>query len=273
MAGAEMDRQLLEQLSQLAAASPVPLADLSMEEMASALGMTRMTLYRKAGTRAQIVQALGEHGIDARRQPDVFDRVVVATATLLRERPIADMTLETIASHADCSLPALYARFGGREGVLKAVIERHSPLHPMKRVITTEMESETPDLRHDVKLLYRTVFTTLSREWPVVRSFLAELLRNPQSEVGHAVRDWYVPQASVTLLPLIEKHMEQGTMRRLPVPIVVQWLAAPMGLHVASRGFITNETELELPDIDTTIDLFTEMFCRAVGTERPYGRE
>lgn len=267
MTNSNIDQDLLEQLRRLSETSAVPLAEQSMDDIAGALGMARMTLYRKAGTRDQIVGALERIGVDARRQPDVFERVVAATVELLGEYPITELTLELIAGRASCSVPAIHARFGGRQGVIRAVIERHSPLLPVKEAVTHQMGGGTHDLQHDIRLLYRTLFGHLEREWPVLRSFIAEVLGGAGTDVRSALRQWYLPQAQAVIVPFILKHIEQGTIRPLPVPIVVQMLVAPMGLHVASRQLVTNELGFALPDPDTTVDLFTEMFCRAVGTE------
>ncbi len=269
MARAKPTEELLDQLVAMSATAPVPLAEMSMEDIARRLGMTRMTLYRRAGTRDDIVAALRARGIDARRQPDVHERVIEATARLLREQPIALLTLEHIADAANCSLPAIYARFGNRDGVLRAVIERHSPLLPMLETIAINLESPSVDLRRDIRSLYATLFRQVEREWRVIRSFLAELLRDPDSEVGQAVRDWYVPQVRDALVPLFQRHIDQGTMRPLPMPIVVPMFAAPMGAHVGIRGYIELETEFPLTDPQTTIDIFTDMFCRAVGADEP----
>lgn len=266
MAQSIPSEEMLDQLVAMAASAPVPLAEMSMEEIARGLGMTRMTLYRRAGTREDIVAALRTRGIDARRQPDVYERVIDATARLLREQSLATITLEQIADAANCSLPALYARFGNRPGVLRAVIERYSPLLPMLEAIAINLESPTVDLRRDIRLLYATLFRQVEREWQVIRSFLAELLRDPDSEVGHAVRDWYVPQVQGALIPLFQRHMDEGTMRRLPMPIVVPLLAAPLGAHVAIRRYVEHETDFPLTDPEATIDIFTDIFCRAVGT-------
>ncbi|HYH12098.1 MAG TPA: TetR family transcriptional regulator, partial [Thermomicrobiales bacterium] len=216
-----MDRTLLKTIADLAKTNPVPLAELSMDDLASRLGVTRMTLYRRAGTRQEILAALEEMGIDTRERPDVFERVVLATAALLRERPLADLTLETIAGEAGCSLPALYARFGGRQGVLRAVIERYSPLLPVRNVVASEVDEST-SLRHDVRLLYGTVFEKMRGEALVMRSLVAELLRDPESEVAEAFREWYLPQLTSVLIPIFTRHMEGGSMRRLPIPIAVQ---------------------------------------------------
>jgi AcrR family transcriptional regulator len=262
-----IDRDLFDQLRHLVATSPEPVASLSMEQIASRLGMTRMTLYRKAGSRQDIVDALRAVGIDARRQPDVYERAVEATARLLREQPIADVTLERIAGAAGCSLPSLYARFGNREGILKAVIERYSPLIPVREAIASEVTREPADLRHDVRLLYGTVLPRVLQEWPIIRSLLAEVLRDPGSDVGRAFREWYLPQVTAVLIPMFTRHIERGAIRPIPIPILVQMLIGPMGLHGATRPVLVNEFGFDLPNLDDTVELFTDMFCRAVGTE------
>lgn len=259
------DESLLEQIAKVVEASSVPLAEMSMDDLASRLGMTRMTLYRRAGTRKAIMAALEGMGIDTQARPDVQERVVVATAALLRERPIAEITLERIAEEAECSLPALYARFGGRQGVLRAVIERYSPLLPVREVVESRIGEDT-SLRHDVRLLYGTVINKLEPEAGTMRSLLAELLSDPGSDVAQAFRDWYIPQLTSVLIPVFARHMERGAIRPLPIPIVAQMFIGPMALHIGTRGFVINQMKFELPDADATVDLFTDLFCRAVGT-------
>ena len=260
------DKSLLDRIAKVVEMSSVPLAEMSMDELASLLGMTRMTLYRRAGTRQDIMAALERMGIDTRARPDVHERVVVATAALLRERPIAEITLERIAEEAGCSLPALYARFSGRQGVLRAVIERYSPLLPVREVAASGI-GDTTSLRNDVRLLYGTVINKLQGETKVMRSLLAELLRDPGSDVAQAIRDWYIPQLTSVLIPIFARHMERGTMRPLPIPVVVQMFIGPMVLHIGTRAFVINQMEIELPDAEATVDLFTDLFCRAVGAD------
>lgn len=263
----QIDRDLFDQIKHLATSSPEPIATLSMDQIAARLGMTRMTLYRRAGSRQQIVTALESEGISARAEPDVRERVVEATAALLRQRPAADVTLELIATEAACSLAAVYARFGSRVGVFKAVIERYSPLIPVREAIAAEIAADAPDLRHDIRVLYGTVLPRVLREWPMLQALIAEAIRDPASEVGGALRDWYLPQVTSVLVPLFARHIEAGTIRPLPIPLLVQLLMGPMALHGASRRVLVDELGIELPDLDATIDIFTDMFCRAVEAE------
>lgn len=268
MSKTTIDLDTLERLKGLASSSPEPISKLSMDQIAQRLGIARMTLYRKAGSRENIVTALRPFGIDVARAPDVHERVLNVTTELLREQPLADITMELVARRAGCSLPAIYDRFGDRQGLLVAVMERHSPLLPMQRAIAEISERRTVSLRPDVRHIYSTIFYTMRREWPVVRSFLAETMRGPDSDLGKVLREWYIPQMVSVIVPILGRHIEHGNIRPLPLPLVVQFLAGPMSLHIASRQFVIDEMGLELPDPEQTIDLFTDTFCRAVGTEK-----
>jgi AcrR family transcriptional regulator len=262
-----IDRDLIDRIAKLAATSPTPIGSMSMSEIATQLGMARMTLYRRAGSREDIVAALLAEGIDARTAPDVQERVVEATAALLAQHPLAELTLERIAAEAECSLPAVYARFGNRVGILKAVVERYSPLIPVREAIAADMAPDDPDLRHDIHLLYGTVLPRVLHERRLLQALLAEVLRDPANDIGRAFREWYLPQVTSVLMPLFARHIEAGTIRPLPLPILVHLLMGPLVLHAASRRVIVEEYGIELPDIDVTVDLLTDMFCRAVAAE------
>lgn len=100
----------------------------------------------------------------------------------------------------------------------------------------------------------------------MMRSLLAEVLRDPAGELGIALRNWYLPQLTAVLVPIFTRHMEHGTIRPLPIEIVVQSFMGPMALHAASRQVLIEVFGFQLPDIEETVDLFTDLFCRAVGT-------
>ena len=267
MTDRSIDPQTLDALKTLARTSALPFGQMSMDQIAEALGMTRMTLYRKAGSRQRIVDALIEEGIDVRGEPQVRERVIAATVDLLRHRPISELTLDLVAERAGCSLPAIHARFGGRQGVLKSVFEQHSPLIPVEQLVSGDVIGQSSDLWHDVRMLYGTVFDLVTREWPLLRAFLAEVLRDPDSEVGSLFREWYVPRATGAIVPIFQRHLDQGTIRPLPLPLIVQMFVAPLGLHVSTRDYVTELLHVDLPDRERTVSLLTDMFCRAVAPE------
>lgn len=266
-----IDQDTLHRLADLARTGDTPLADRSMDDIARALGITRMTLYRRAGSRQNIVERLAELGIDTSGEPGTRERVIEATGDLLRERPLAELTLEVVAERARCSLPAIYAQFGNRQGVLKATFERYSPLPVVERLMTSGEVSPDTSLRHDVRAIYGAVFDQVAPRWPVLRAFIAEVLRDPGSDVGSLFREWYLPRVTEIIAPTLRRHAERGALRPLPTLLIAQEFVGPLMLHVATRAFLQDYIGLEPPDRDTTIDTLTDMFCRAVAADPTEG--
>jgi AcrR family transcriptional regulator len=259
-----VDQGLIDQLRELAERSSEPIATMSMEQIAAQLGMTRMTLYRRAGSRREIVDALAAAGIDVQREPQVRERVIEAVAALLRDRPIGDITLEAIAEEARCSLPAIYDQFGNRQGVLRATFERYSPLVTVERLVSGGAMSGEPDLERDVRQLYGAIFDQVAPRWPILRAFVAEVLRDPESEVGQLFQEWYAPRAMEAMMPVLIRHIEHGSFRPLPAPLIAQMFVGPFMMHIATRNRLMVALGGNVPDRDATIDAFTGMFCRAV---------
>jgi AcrR family transcriptional regulator len=263
----EIDEDTLRRLAELARSPDIPIAERSTDDIARALGITRMTLYRRAGSRRNIVERLAELGIDATGEPLVRERVIEATGALLRERPLAEVTLEAIAERARCSLPAIYGQFGGRQGVLMATFERHSPLPVVERLVASGELDAGADLREEVRALYVAIFDQVAPRWPVLRAFVAEVLRDPESEVGALFREWYLPRALETIMPTLRRHLDRGAFRPLPPLLIAQEFIGPMLLHLASRAIMRDSFGIEPPARDTSIDALTDMFCRAVAAE------
>lgn len=263
-----MDRDLFDRIRELAIESPEPIGTMSMEQIASELGMTRVTLYRRAGSRKDIVEALEAAGIRAQGEPLVRERVIQAVAELLRERSVADLTLEVVAERAGCSLPAIYNQFGGRQGVLKAAFERYSPLVQVEQLVAEHRLTGDAALERDVRLLYGTIFDQVAPRWPMLRAFVAEVMRDPDSEVGMLFREWYLPRALEAIMPWVIRHVDAGSLRPIPIPLIVQEFVGPFMMHIATRNQLLAAYGSNIPDRDATIDTFTGMFCRAVAAER-----
>src|SRR5687767_14674423 len=103
-------------------------ADVSLDAVARRAGISRATLYRRIGSRRALDDAVRASGVDPGGRPDVRARATAAAADLIEEGGLAALTLEAVAARADCSLPALYGTFGGRDGLLRETFERFSPL-------------------------------------------------------------------------------------------------------------------------------------------------
>ena len=77
----------------------LPLAEISLDEIARQAGLSRATLFRRIGSRAALDDAIRAAGIDPGGRPDVRERATDAAADLIEESGLAALTLEAVA---DC---------------------------------------------------------------------------------------------------------------------------------------------------------------------------
>lgn len=261
--------EVLEIVTRLAANRGVPVSALSIDEIAAALGISRMTLYRRIGSRRALHDTLKAGGQDPGEEPDAAERAIIAATGLIREAGIAALTLEAVAARAGCALPTIYARFGGRTGLLMAVFERQSPLPRLREVLEGAEPADGAALRAVVARVYAVIHETFAREHALLRAMLAEALRDPAGDVGRFLTTRYLPGVMTHIMPWVARQMERGLIRPLPLLLVGQQLAAPIIVHIATRPLVEASGVVPLPPIDEVCVALADMFCRAV--EAPPG--
>lgn len=83
--------------------------------------LTKDDMARTPAKPPASVESVGVHErIDARRNRQ---RILRATARLVRGRRIDDVSMDDIASAARVGKATIYRRFGDRDGLLRALIE------------------------------------------------------------------------------------------------------------------------------------------------------
>jgi AcrR family transcriptional regulator len=101
-----------------------------LDEVAAAAGVSKATLFRWFGNRAQLVAALdSERGVAM--PPDVPARrevIIEAASHLMATQGVRATTMEQVASAAGVSTPALYWHFANKEQLVTEVIRVTSPL-------------------------------------------------------------------------------------------------------------------------------------------------
>lgn len=238
-------------------------ADVPVTAIAHHAGVSRSTLLRRfGGSRAALDEAVRARGVDPGGAPPVRTRALDAAALLIAENGLAAATLEAIATRADCSLPSLYAIFGTRDGLLRAVFERHSPLLDVEDFLA----GEQTDLRATVRGLYELMVTSLSREPRVGPAMFAELLGRPTSPAVQPLVTYTAPRVIAVIGEWLTSEIEAGHLREAPLPLLVQQLLAPMSIHLLLRPGEENLPGVEMPDVATVCEYFTDTFLRSAGT-------
>lgn len=241
-------------------------ADVPVTAIATEAGISRSTLLRRSGgSRAALDAAVRAAGIDTGGQPPVRVRALDAAANLISQSGLAAATLETVATHAQCSVYSLHAAFGGRDELIRAVFERYSPVGDVEEFLA----QPRGDLSETVRGLYRVIAQGLRREPRVTPAMFAEAFSRPNSPAVRSLFGYSGPRVFAVLGHWIDAEIRSGHIRELPALLLVQQLLGPIMIHLFMRPVAEDAPVLPLPDIDSICDVFADAFIRSVGTQAP----
>jgi AcrR family transcriptional regulator len=236
-------------------------ADVPVIAIAREAGVSRSTLIRRlGGSRAALDEAVRAAGVDPGGQAPVRTRALDAAAELVSNSGLTAATLEAIAIRAECSVHSLYAVFGGRDELLRALFERHSPLLQIEDFFSGDHD----DLPVTVRRLYGLIAHSLNHEPRVAPALLAEALARPDSPAVQNLLGHNAPRLLATLGAWLTIEIQAGRIRDLPLPLLIQQLIAPIAVHMLVRPAVSQLPALAVPDLDTVCDTFTDTFLRAV---------
>jgi AcrR family transcriptional regulator len=239
-------------------------ADVPVIAIAREAGISRSTLLRRlGGSRAALDAAVRAAGVDPGGQAPVRTRALDAAAELISTSGLAAATLEAIAARAQCSVHSLYAAFGGRDELLRALFERHSPLLQIEDFFDGD-NADHGDLRATVRRLYGLIAQTLDREPRVAPALLAEALARPNSPAIRTLLGHNAPRLLASLGGWLAEEVGAGRIRDLPLPLLIQQLIAPIAVHLLVRPAVPQLQGVELPDLDSVCDAFTDTFVQGV---------
>lgn len=239
-------------------------ADVPVIAIAREAGISRSTLIRRlGGTRSNLDAAVRAAGVDPGGRVPVRTRALDAAAALIDTAGLASATLEAIAAATPCSVHSLYVVFGGRDELLRALFERHSPLLQIEDFF----DGDHGDLSTTVHRLYALMARTLDREPRVAPALLAEALARPDSPAIQNLLGHNAPRILATLGAWLTGEVDAGRIRDLPLPLLIQLLIAPIAVHMLVRPAVSQIGGFALPDVEATCDTFAEAFLRAAATD------
>ncbi|MFB7031665.1 MULTISPECIES: TetR/AcrR family transcriptional regulator [unclassified Streptomyces] len=252
---------IIEATLRAAGARGVPVADVTLRDIAQEAGISRSTLLRRlGGTRHVLDEALRAAGVDPGGRKPVKERAIEATGVLISERGLGAVTFERVAASAECSVPSLYAVFGGRDELLRAVFERYSPIVDVEAFLAAPHD----DLEDTVRQLYRLMVDALEREPRVMPALLAEVFARPDDGNVQLVFENLTPRLLAGLGAWLTGQAAAGRIRDLPPLLLTQQMVSPIFLHFLLRPVTSRVVAADLPSRDEVIETFTQAFLRAV---------
>jgi AcrR family transcriptional regulator len=238
-------------------------ADVPLIAIAREAGMSRSTLVRRLnGSRQPLDDAVRAAGVEPGGRPPVRERAIAAAASLISERGLATVTLEAVAAQANCSVHSLYAVFGGRDELLRAVFDRYGPIVDLDDAIS----DPHADLSDTVHRIYRLMAAAYSREPRVTPAMLAEALARPTEAAVQALAQHTAPRMLASVGQWLTDEIAAGRIRDLPLPLLIQQMLAPIMMYTLLRPVLGSVPEVETPEVDEACTLFADAFLRAVAT-------
>lgn len=263
-------QDLIEATLRAADARGVSVAEVTLRDIALEAGISRSTLVRRlGGSRAPLDEALGAAGFEPRGRKPVRERAIEATGTLISTQGLGAVTFERVAAVAECSVPSLYATFGGRDELLRAVFERYSPTVDVEAFLATAQG----DLEDTVRGLTRLTVDTLEREPRVLPALLSEVFARPGDDKVLVVFQSLTPRMLSGLGAWLAAEAAAGRVRDLPPLLLAQMMCGPIFLHFLLRPVSSQVVAADLPSKEETIETFTQAFLRAVALPRTEGED
>ncbi|PRX98120.1 TetR/AcrR family transcriptional regulator [Allonocardiopsis opalescens] len=262
---ADVPTELVEAALAAARERGSDVAEVPVTAIAAAAGLSRSTLLRRlGGSRAPLDAAVRRAGVDPGGRPPVRERAMAAAARLIGERGIGALTLDAVAEAAECSLPTLHTVFAGRDGLLRAMFERHGPVLDLER-----LAADPPERIEDtVEQLYRALVVLFEHEPRVLPAIFADVFSRPDGPGARVLRE-NLPRMLGSLGPLLAAQVAAGRLRPWPIPLLIQQLLGPLAIHMLLRPTIEPVLGDALPPVEDTVQIFADAFLRAAALPGP----
>lgn len=228
----------------------------SMDEIASAAGVSRAALYSLFGSRAAILEAMG-----ADVQPSAPGRILAAAAELVAERGLAGLSLDEVAARSGASRATVYRFYPGKAALFREVVLTYLPVdealgmmegladRPPQEVMGALARGLAQSGPVRIGIL-RTCMLEIARGGDDIEEVLAETYQNTQLIIGY-----------------LQQQMDAGRLRRMDPVLAMQAFLAPVMLHAVSRPLL-DEYGLLTVTLDEALQEFTDAWLRAMAPPR-----
>jgi AcrR family transcriptional regulator len=264
-----MDSGIVQAAMAEAQETGTPVAELSLDQIARRAGVSRSTIYRRVRNRRALDEAVRKAGADPGDRVGVADRAIAAATDVIIADGVAALTVDGVARRVECSVSAVHTAFGGREGLLAAVFERHAPLPTVVQLMADHPEMFT-DFENGVRAIYTVVFDTVNGQQGLAplsdEALFAEMLAKPNGVGAQLFRDRILPRITANIGGWLTDQIDAGRCADLPLSLLVPLLISPISVHLITRGRLT-AAGASVPDRQTVIDVMTAAFCNAAGTK------
>jgi AcrR family transcriptional regulator len=243
--------QILDAAEQLLADNP----DFTMEELGTAVHLSRATLYRQIGSKEALLQRLAdERGLEQVETADIRSRILAAARQIFGRYGLLDVTMEQIAQEAGVGVATLYRHFGDKESLIRAFASEITPHRAIADATQQISGNLTADLNqvvihmlqfmHDNRDLARLGFNQNEK----TRQYLAHIRPAPERTLYQ-------------LTKFLEAQRAAGT---LPAGDLQQFALALTGMIFAFGFMAPTYHDMPLVEPEKTAEFIVNLFLNGI---------
>ena len=229
----------------------------SVQEIASAAGVSKASFYREFPSRTALLDELR-----VEPEPGARDRILRAALGLLGAGSLAALSMDEVAAKAGVSRATLYRLFSGKGPLFAGVVRAFSPLEPVSRQLTA-MQDEPPEvvMPELARTIYRTVAGPGSPGLGLLRAVVVEV-SSTSVDAEDAARELAATVLGTAGI-YVMSQMAEGRLRKMPPLIALQAFVGPIFFHLITRDLAERVMGMDV-DGEQAVTLLAEGWLRAM---------
>ena len=228
----------------------------TIDDIATAAGVSRTTFYRTFPSRAELLHALEVQPVSDSRQ-----RVLDASIRMLRTRTLKQLSMDELASEAGVSRANLYRLFPGKSALFRAIVLAYSPFEPVMAVFARAGDRPPEDIIPEVVL---TAYRTVAGRSGIVRTLLLEVT-SMTPEITPVFAETGL-RAFGVFAQYLFRQMAAGRLRRTHPMLAVQSLVGGLMFHLLAAP-VMSQASIDVPAGEEVALQFADLWLRGMRPE------